>query len=1365
MEMDERLIRLAYTDDLTGLFNRRYLYQILPKEIKVSENLVLLMVDIDKFKNFNDRYGHLTGDHILRQVSMVLKEDRRKEDVVIRYAGDEFIVILPHTQEEGGFAVAERIRKKVEDSVFCVQEEGPALFTTLSIGLATYPKDASSVEELINQADKALYYSKEKGRNRTSKISDIKEEVIDKSKILDAFPCKKLVNRKEEILSFQESLDLKQGVILLKGDAGVGKTRLLEEFKRIAQKKGFIVLHGMCYEEYTESPYRPLQTILERYFKILGEISTLRFLKGLKRSDLNGLIKLIPSLGKMFHYENLPDERVQVFRCISSVLNNLSKETPLVLLFDDFHWVDSGTIQVISEITKKETRILVIGAFRYEEARDSLKGFRREIERKRLFLELELKPFSLLDVSEMIQAIFQGLKRDPEFDQLIYRVTEGNPLFIEEVLKSLVEENFIYYKDGMWHRKEIYQENIPSSLREVIYRRFTTLDEETKDILNKASVIGKSFNLMTLQKLGDINEGYLREIIDRALACKLIKQETDTEFGFVSEIIQESLYQRAANKKDFHLRIGEIEEKGGDIEEIAAKLAYHFQKGGDIEKATLYAVKAREKAKELFVYEEAAKYLERMERPPMEVAEHPLDEESFRLMIDEVKFLTIAITNVRMYPKGSEIIKGSLEKAYKNLAAVLERNEAVTLSDVEGRLLINGEELGKEFSLSQNRLLSFMRDLGLSSITILKGLDLQELNTFLEATCKRREEFYKVKLSHIGFNLRKYVTMDEFSQALSKVDIKRVLKEYERREEEYERKEEEEGEEKGFRFKEAGEVFRKKAEHIKREIGEFSKHIFQENPEEALREIEKRVSTVNGEKREDTLDLISEEISSLPSAVLTHLLTQESSRRLGIKDRIISRLPFTKTMELLDQAIKEYKEKGSEDLEEILSYFLRQEKENFSPEVYQKLYKAGILKKILSKIDKPKKEKKEEELIRKAKEFLGLEVIPMRLFDEIPVTATELLAFGEDGLVEDIILRLISDLEKDKTKFKDAFALKRIFSSLKHLGKEDISRKLMGQLISHFRKEKDTQVFLELAGILEEMAKGLLKDKVYEEGKRIIDLFGREYDQEKNDYLRGALERIREENLSELIMDFIKGHSLQDVSEILITIRADLPLIDVIKREDDLEIRKAASSCLNKMGKEAILRLGNELMCDLPAENLVRMLEVIPEIEDPDIFEKASRLLTNPDFKVKKKTLEVLCKRGDRFALELILQALNDEEIYLRRYALNILGEMKKEIKILALEALIDLLDREEDVSQKREICNLLGDIGDTRALSPLNSVIKESSLFLFRREIDRGLVIAAIKSIGKIGGEEAKRILEEVAMDKRREVRTMAEITLRRLG
>ncbi len=164
----KRVQDLAITDSLTEVFSRRYLLERLEEEIqrsgKLNYNFCFLMADIDNFKAYNDRYGHLVGDAVLREVAGALKENVRQVDLVGRYGGEEFSIILTETDHNQALIIAERIRQAIEAREIKVYDE--LLRSTISIGISVFPVSAKDVLGLIDTADQALYKAKQTGRNK-----------------------------------------------------------------------------------------------------------------------------------------------------------------------------------------------------------------------------------------------------------------------------------------------------------------------------------------------------------------------------------------------------------------------------------------------------------------------------------------------------------------------------------------------------------------------------------------------------------------------------------------------------------------------------------------------------------------------------------------------------------------------------------------------------------------------------------------------------------------------------------------------------------------------------------------------------------------------------------------------------------------------------------------------------------------------------------------------------------------------------------------------------------------------------------------------------------------------------------------------
>lgn len=163
--------RLAITDSLTGLFNRRHFYKHLSIEIARSKRygntFSVMLFDIDNFKKINDTYGHYAGDKVLIKISDIFKAVSRETDIIVRFGGEEFIIILPNTKEDAAYALANRIKHTVEETDFKISSK-EKIRLTLSGGIASFPDNASDEHSLLNAADQALYAAKASGKNRIS---------------------------------------------------------------------------------------------------------------------------------------------------------------------------------------------------------------------------------------------------------------------------------------------------------------------------------------------------------------------------------------------------------------------------------------------------------------------------------------------------------------------------------------------------------------------------------------------------------------------------------------------------------------------------------------------------------------------------------------------------------------------------------------------------------------------------------------------------------------------------------------------------------------------------------------------------------------------------------------------------------------------------------------------------------------------------------------------------------------------------------------------------------------------------------------------------------------------------------------------
>ena len=512
---------LIYIDELTDLYNRRYLFTYLPKELELAEaqkyNVWVLMLDLDGFKMINDTYGHLCGDELLKDIARILKENTKFEDKKIRYAGDEFTIVISNTDSKNILEIAKRLVEKVSAYRYNDSRSQAEIALTVSLGIAVYPQDATDARKLVDLADKSLYVSKQKGKNCFSCASEITSEIVWKKDILERFPCPVLIGRENEFVSLKNFFKLiprtkKANIVFIAGEMGSGKSRLLSEFGRfISADNTTIYLHGKCAEKFLLQPYYILTEMLYGYFLRSDKLPE-GLLEGFSRDELFALFNFLPALADMAgispakpegdglasnsqsHKGQAPQDPRLLKGSLIKLLTNLSlKKSPLSLLLDDFQYVDEQTLELFLCLIKGESisPILIICAFSLDDVPEDI-PFNPEAFQG-LGETVMLSRLSEDGVKSMVAAIFADISLSVDFYSLVYGVTKGNPLFVEELLKHIVEKEYIYYQRGQWLQRDIKEADLPKSVEDTIKARLDSLSLEMKDMIAKAAAIGGDF--------------------------------------------------------------------------------------------------------------------------------------------------------------------------------------------------------------------------------------------------------------------------------------------------------------------------------------------------------------------------------------------------------------------------------------------------------------------------------------------------------------------------------------------------------------------------------------------------------------------------------------------------------------------------------------------------------------------------------------------------------------------------------------------------------------------------------------------------------------------------------------------------------
>jgi diguanylate cyclase (GGDEF)-like protein len=765
---DIRFEEPTFIDPLTGLFNQYYLFQFLPEELKKAKlanyPLAVLMIDLDGFKGVNDKHGHLCGDIVLKQLAAILKNSVRKTDMVIRYAGDEFTILLPTADIKTAQVLAQRFTQDIDKNIFKTKD-GENLHLTISVGFAIFPLDAENIDQLIDLADKALYLSKQKGKNRVSHAKEVDLEAISYRVAMDSFPCPKFIDRKEELDRSKhifDSLVFKSNVlqlVFIEGEVGIGKTRLMHEASGYIQDRAAMI-SSRASRSHTQDPYYLFAQGISSYIEKIGlDNPQFRILfSQIPGEELTALSMLVEPLANIFQRSAgfKPQEsktRFYLFKAFLDFLIELNKTQGVFIAFDDIQWADRASLELLRYLSKQEKnkRIFMLCTFFQDKSGQGAKEDRKEFAEfledlsfNDNFTQLSLKNFSIAETIEMTRAIFPDLEAQAPFYQWLHDITKGNASYIEEVLKSTVENGNIFYQDNRWQiKKELKQQDMPLSIEDVIKRRIKNIDEETKEMIVQAAVIGDDFSSETLKKIGNKDEGFTLELLNRAKKMRLIDElNSKGDFGFTNKNLQNTLYNDLdqGKRKQLHYEIGKaIEEKNkNNVYNVAGEVAFHFNQAPQQYNLSEYSRQLLKKTSEIFLPNEVIEYLDKLAQEVMvQEQESPvseLDQENFQETLRLLMSFQSAVRNFQLYPPGAMRVN-VIAEAYAVINKLWQSGvEGINLGEVERGLVINGKRLSPKETHKANieYFLSFMLEHNLKTISFNKTLTDKELDIFVQ---------------------------------------------------------------------------------------------------------------------------------------------------------------------------------------------------------------------------------------------------------------------------------------------------------------------------------------------------------------------------------------------------------------------------------------------------------------------------------------------------------------------------------------------------------------------------------------------------------------------------------------------------------
>lgn len=447
------------------------------------------------------------------------------------------------------------------------------------------------------------------------------------------FLCPTLIGRQRDLIALQGLIEQKRSgegqAILISGEAGIGKSRLVGEAKTYAARLGFLLLEGQCFQRDSAFPYAPLLDLFRAYFVRSARSGLPDHLHAL----VSTLSRLLPDLALLFPdlaASQVPpaadpeEEKRRLFAVMTHFLTEQAAYQPILLVVEDIHWGDDLSLDFLLHLARRcrQLPLLLLITYRSEALPLGVRQWLTRLDHERLMQEFALGPLSRSEIDDMVRAILgPGQTAAADLLDTLATLSEGNPFFVEELLKSLMAAGELQFADGRWARRSdtsgMSGSFIPRSVQVAVQQRADQLSAAAKQVLTLAAIAGRRFDFPVLQEALHRDEASLLSLMMELLTAQLVVEESVDQFAFRHALIQQAIYSELLMRERhaLHRLLAETLEQMSTTpilrERYLGDLAAHCSEAGMWDRALVYEHQVGERALELYAPRAAIGHLTR----------------------------------------------------------------------------------------------------------------------------------------------------------------------------------------------------------------------------------------------------------------------------------------------------------------------------------------------------------------------------------------------------------------------------------------------------------------------------------------------------------------------------------------------------------------------------------------------------------------------------------------------------------------------------------------------------------------------------------------------------------------------------------